>query len=929
MNTLLLRTASALVLVAAATAANAQTQAAAQPAAQTVAQRDEAQATAPQDLEAVEVTGSRIARAGFQAPTPVTVASTEQLTAATPTTIGDALRQLPSLNSSVGPRGAQTSGGQGGAFLNLRNLGAIRTLTLFDGRRFVSQGGSGLVDTNLFPQALVSRVEVVTGGASAAYGSDAVSGVVNFILDRKYQGFKGEAQLGVSDRQDGEEQRYSLAYGTPLFEGRGHFIGSLEYFKANEIPERLSREVAQRSCQIITLPAGSATARDYACNVRVSNANFNGLVTGPTALRGITFDDAGNPVPFNYGTLVTGSTMVGGDGVIPQFAPLSAGIDKRVGFGRASYDITEDMTAFVELLYAQNRIGYQVGSFSNMLGNTALRIQRDNAFLPASLRNAMIANNVQSITVGKYLAELPKSQVMTMDHTRRFAGGVDGVAAGWDYSAYVELAENRRKLQIGNDLILPNYVRATDAVIDPATGRIVCRTNEGATPGCIPVNPFGRPQLTEDQQRYIAGTNYNLTRSHEYVAAFEVSNEIFELPAGPVSFAAGAEHRVVGFDQIVDEGSVAPNFVTNGQGVYRVGNARPQDGEYKVTEGFAETIVPLVRDAAWAKELELNAAARLTHYSTSGSVTTWKVGVSYEPVDGLRFRGTRSRDIRAPTLNELFQAGVTNFIPSVFDRVRGVQVTNARSITFGNIDLKPEIANTLTMGVVYSPSFVSGFDLSLDYYKIKIDDAITTPNNNFVIDECARGVQELCDRLIRDAAGNLLTVELVPLNLQTFETEGFDIEASYRVSLDDVLPAIGGELSLRAIANRTTSYIVQLQGATAQDQVGESGTAPKWRAVVQANYERGPLGVFVQARYTGSGVFDKFTAPSDLRQLKIGDETIWNTRLSYRFEAAGGDWTAYFNVQNIFDNLPPDLVPTAGQYDPIGRYFRAGVKFNF
>jgi outer membrane receptor protein involved in Fe transport len=680
-----------------------------------------------------------------------------------------------------------------------------------------------LVDTNLFPQALVSRVEVVTGGASAAYGSDAVSGVVNFILDKEYEGVKGELQYGLSDRGDGPEQKYTISAGRSVLGGRAHLLGSFEYFRAQEIPERLSREIAQRSCQVISLPAGSPTLRDYQCNVRVANANFNGLITGPAAFQGTTFDAAGNPIPFNFGTLRTGATMVGGDGVIPQFAPLSAGIDKKIAFARASYDINDDTTAFVELNYGEIGIGYQVGSFSNVLGNTALQIRRDNAFLPPSIRDRMVALNAQTITVGKYLNELPKSQVTTFDQTTRGVAGLNGVLAGWDWGGYVELAENRRKLLIGNDLILPNYVRATDAIVG-SNGAIVCRSNVGASPGCIPVNPFGTPNLTPEQRRYIVGTNYNLTHSYEYVAAFNVSNEPFSTWAGPVSIAAGAEYRKLGFDQVVDPGSIAPNFVTNGTGVYRVGNARPQEGEYDVREAFLETVVPLASGMRFADELELNAAARITEYSTSGTVTTWKVGATYQPFEGLRFRGTRSRDIRAPTLNELFQAGVTNFIPSIFDTVRKVQVTNARSITLGNLDLAPEIANTTTFGVVYSPTFAPRLDLSLDYYEISIDDAISTPGAGFVLEECARGVQSLCDRLFRDAAGNLLTVELVPLNLQSFQTEGFDLEASYRLSLDELMPAIGGELSLRAIANHTSKFISRTSGAvTAQDQAGESG----------------------------------------------------------------------------------------------------------
>lgn len=928
MRTLILGTVSALT-VAGVTA----------PAfAQTAAPADAAQPPEASELDAVVVTGSRVARAGFEAPTPVTVTSTEQLAAASPTTIADALRQLPSLNASVGPRGAQTSGGQGGAFLNLRNLGPIRTLTLLDGRRFVPQSGTGLVDTNLFPQALVSRVEIVTGGASAAYGSDAVAGVVNFVLDKTYEGFKAELGGGIADRGDGEEQRYSVAYGEELFGGRGHFIGTLEYFRAKEIPERLSREVARRSCQIITLPAGSPTLRDYQCNVRVANANFNGLVTGPGVFRGTTFDTAGNPIPFNYGTRVTGSTMVGGDGVIPQFAPLSAGIERGLAFGRASYDLTDDATVYLELLYGQIDIGYQVGSFSNVLGNTALRIQRDNAFLPTALRDQMIATNTTSLTVGKYLNELPKSQVSTLDNTYRAVGGIDGTFSGWTYSAYFELAENRRKLNIGNDLVLPNYIRAVDAIRDPATGRIVCRTSAGADGGCTPVNPFGTPTLTDDQRRYIVGTNYNRIKSHEYTAAFNLSGEPFSSWAGPVSVATGAEFRTLGFDQIVDEKSIAPNFVTNGTGVYRVGNARPQEGEYDIMEGYVETVVPLARDLSWAHKLDLNAAARFTDYSTSGSALTWKVGTTWEPFDGLLIRGTRSRDIRAPTLNELFQAGVTNFIPSAFDTPRRVQVTNARSITLGNLDLDEEKADTTTFGVVYSPSFIPRLDLSLDYYKISIEDAIVTPSSQRILDDCALGVQQQCDLVLRaapptgsppGALGDLLTVLIVPLNLQRFRTEGLDIEASYRTSLDDLMPSVGGGLTVRAIANYTKSYSSQLIGGPVQNQAGESGTAPDWRAVFQANYDRGPLGLFVQARYTSSGVFDKFTKPTDLRQLKIAAQTIWNMRVSYKLPFAGGDWTAYVNVNNVFDKLPPDLVPTAGQYDPVGRYYRFGLRLAY
>lgn len=922
MNTLLKSAASASVIMLAAYGPAWAQEAGPSRPAPTPTQEDSRSSA----IDDIVVTGSRIARAGFEAPTPVTVTTAEQLSQAQATTLGDALRQLPALTSSAGPRGAQTSGGQGGAFLNLRNLGGIRTLTLLDGRRFISQSGSGLVDTNLFPQALVSRVEVVTGGASAAYGSDAVAGVVNFILDTRYHGFKGEIQGGVSDLGDGEEQKYSLAYGTTMLDGRGHLIASAEYFRATEIPERLSREVAQRSCQIISLPAGSPTLRDFACNVRVSNANFNGLITNG-ALRGTTFDAAGNPIPFNYGTLVTGSTMVGGDGVIPQFAPLSAGIDKQVAYGRFGYDLADNTEVFVEATVGQIDIGYQVGSFSNVLGNTALTIRRDNAYLPTSLRDRMTAT--QTLTLGKYLNELPKSQVSTRDNTYRLVAGLSGLVGGWNYDGYVELADARRRLTIEDDLILPNYYRATDAIVDPVTGRIVCRSEVGARPGCVPVTPFGTPNLTPEQRNYIVGTNYNLTGSFQRTAAFSVSGEPLATWAGPVSIAAGIEYRELGFDQIVDPGSIADNFVTQGSGIYRVGNARPQSGEYNIREAFVETIIPLAENQPWADELELNAAIRYAEYSTSGEATTWKVGLTYRPIDGVRFRGTRSRDIRAPTLSELFQAGVTNFIPSIFDKVTNTTVTNARQIQVGNLDLENEEAETTTLGVVYSPSFIPGLDLSIDYYDIKIDGAITTPTPGRIIDDCVAGVQALCNRLIRDANGTLLTVEVVPLNLQTFKTDGFDVELSYRANLDDMLPAIGGDLTLRAIANFTGSFVSQLQGGAEQDRAGETNTAPDWRSVVQANYRRGAFGMFAQARTVAEGTTDLYASPTDLPLIEIPGGTVVDVGFTYDFVAAGGDWTGYLNVSNISDELPPDLAATTGGFDPIGRYFRFGLRFKY
>jgi outer membrane receptor protein involved in Fe transport len=888
----------------------------------------QAEASAVTAVEEVVVTGSRVARAGFTAPTPVTVLGGDQLAASSPTTLGESLKQIPALNNSVGPRGAQTSSGQGGAYLDLRGLGPSRTLTLLDGRRFVPGDGSGLVDTNLFPQALVERVEVVTGGASAAYGSDAVGGVVNFILNKTFEGFKGEVQGGVSNYNDDYEQKYNFAYGKSFAEGRGHLIGSVEYFKSNGVDQRLDRPVAQQSCQVISLPAGSPTLRDFACGVRVSNANFGGLITN-TALAGTTFTADGSPIPFNYGTLRTGSTMVGGDGVIPQFAPLTSAIDKRIAFLRGSWDLTPKTNVYLEASYGVVGLGYQVGSYHNQLGTTALAIRRDNAFLPTSLRDRMTTLNLQTFSLGRYDNDIPQSKVTTDNTTYRLVGGISGEIANWKWDGYFERGDNKRKLQIGNDLLQARYVEAADAVVSPTTGAIVCRSSL-TTPGngCVPINVFGYHPPSDGAFRYITATNAAIQKSYEHLVAFNLSGEPFSTWAGPVSLATGVEYREQGFDQKVDALSETFNPVTNSPGPFRVGNPKAQSGSYNIKEGYVETVVPLAKDMAWAQELELNAAARYTDYSTSGGVTTWKVGLSYTPVRGVRFRATRSKDIRAPNLYELYQKGQSNYIVSIFDRVNSVTATNVKQLQLGNPDLVPEEAETTTFGVVYQPSFAPGLGLSIDYYNIDIQNAISTPTPQQLINDCAAGAQDRCAFLHRDAGGGLIGVDLVNLNLSAFKTRGVDIEASYGFDLSSIKESLPGRINARVIGSYVDTFTSIVPGTPVVNRAGEANN-PQWRWNAQATYDADPWSLFLQARYTGEVSYDLSTVDTDLRQLKIKPETLIDTRIAYKLPTDSGAWTSYFSVTNVFNNLPPAFAPTAGSYDPIGRFYRVGLKFSY
>ncbi|MDB5578393.1 MAG: TonB-dependent receptor, partial [Bradyrhizobium sp.] len=583
----------------------------------------------------IVVTGSRIARAGYGAPTPLTVLSADQLITAAPSSPSDALRQLPILSNSTGARGSTGSQGSTGTYLNLRNLGPNNTLVLLNGNRFVPTTANGTVNTALFPENLVKRVDVVTGGASAAYGSDAVAGVVNFILDTKFTGIKGGVQGGVSYAGDSKEIKVNLAYGAGFGAGRGHVLLSAEYFDNNGIYDILARPLANRSCNAITNASGTPTKRVFACNVTAAQANYGGLISGPAAFKGLTFDGNGQPVPFNYGTNVSSTTMIGGDGIKPFNGidyPGEVPLQRTVFFGRLSWDFSPDITAYFEGTYADNESNYQIGSINTNTGNFAFAIQRDNAYLPSSLRTAMATAGVNTLTMQRFDADAPRTQMHNSNITSRFLGGVDGHSGDWTWGVHYEHGQNRNYLVAQWDQDYGKYALAADAVINPVNGAVVCRSTL-TTPGngCLPINVFGNQKpLSPAQLDYVTDDDWSRVTTTEDDAAANISGNPFSLWAGPVSFATGVEWRREGMTGTAYDGGTAINPITGNSGPYRLGNYLPQSGSFSAVEGFLETVVPLAKDQGWAKSLDFNGAVRVTHYTTSGTVVTWKAGLTWD-----------------------------------------------------------------------------------------------------------------------------------------------------------------------------------------------------------------------------------------------------------------------------------------------------------
>jgi iron complex outermembrane receptor protein len=923
-------------------AVQAQTSPASSPP-QTPAQNDAAQ------VEDVVVTGSRVVSNGYSAPTPVTVLSSEQLLATKPSII-EGLRDIPQLSAgttSSRTPSRVTGGGNttvGGA--NLRNLGAGRTLVLLDGRRGPLSGASGVTDINLIPDYLVKRADVVTGGASAAYGSDAVVGVVNFVLDTDFSGYKFDISAGTSTHDDGRLYSAKFAGGADFAGGRGHVIGSATFFGQDPI-DGFSRDWSTQFWSRIANPNTAAGQPNFLLrpNVSVANATFGGLILN-TTLRNTNFDAAGNPVPFDTGTLNNGTVMVGDAGARFPF-PIAAKTDSQSAFIHADYDLTDRIKVFGEALYGQSDTSYQ-WILNYFLGSSPFTIFSGNAYLPTSIQTAMTAGSIPSFTLGKVVVGDGPIENYAENSTYSLVTGFNAdLGGGWKMDGYLQHSENDVHFGNTNVSIRTHAYAAADAVRDGA-GNIVCRvtlTNPTveAAQGCVPISPFGVNELTDAQRKYLKGVMDDNSEAVQDTAGLSVQGSPLSTWAGPINVAAGLEYRKQSVDITVDKGSSTVVDATGIRGVpttvqgqllyYNLTNVtQASSGSFSVKEGFAEVLVPLARDLSWAKAIDFNGAIRYTEYSNSGGVTTWKTGLTYQPFDALRLRATRSRDIRAPNISELFGFN-SALIQTVFDPVKGnVAVSNVRTFSGSNSALTPEFADTTTAGFVFN---ANGLGFSVDYYNIKITDAISSLTGQQILNGCASGEASLCGLAVRDSSGNLTQINASLLNIQSIETSGLDFEASYTREVG------AGRLSLRGVATWLDHYSL-ISPVTTIEQGGtgniNNGYNPEWIASASVGYDVGPWSLFLQERYISE--MQRVTPPTTIDDNTIEATFYTSLKVGYKFEDLPGAPEAYFSVDNLFDQ-DPRITETSGGagslwqvtnatlYDAIGRYFTLGVRAKF
>lgn len=980
---------AALAIMALAGTAHAQTapQAAAPAAPESIAPQDDAaQSDAARNADIV-VTGSRITTSGFNAPTPTTVIGEEQIANNAQPNIFNTIAQLPSLQGSTGAATgtfSTSSGQQGLSSFSLRGLGPIRTLTLLDGQRVVGANVTGVPDISMFPQLLVKRVDVVTGGASASYGSDAVGGVVNFITDTHFEGFKGNILGSITKYGDDETALVQAAYGKSFMDDRLHLVLSGEYdheggVGAGDFGTDLagSRNWYRATTLMNTGQTNNGLPqfnyRDYAQPYQYSRYGL--INNGP--LQGIAFDQNGNPYQFNYGSngVPTGTGAVtncyrgnsfceGGDlsGAPGSGASLKSELERINGYGRIGFDFAPDNEAYVTVNVAQVKTNNQP---SPGYGRANLTVQCANPYLPQSVRDQCATAGITSFGFGSSNASFPDPHVYTDRKQYRFVAGAKGKfdlgGTDWNYDAYYEHGITISDIRV-KDIVLQNrYAAAANAIT--LNGAIVCADPVARANGCQPINIFGGFTPSASALAYVAPHEngpFQHTKLTQDVASLNFSGNPVDLWAGPLSVAFGAEYRREFYRVNADPygagvSDLSPNspeypadpLLNASQGSnWAAGNYKNGRGKYEVVEGFIEIDMPLFDSQAMGRA-NLNAAGRGTHYSTSGTVWAWKVGGTWDtPLDGIRLRAVTSRDVRAPNLSELFAAPTVTTLPNFSDPFQGSAV-QAFQNTIGNPNLRPEIARNTELGIVLArPSWLPGLSLSFDYYDIKLKGVVSSLSAQQIVQFCYDGNQAFCGGFSLDNANPSLNyINVQPFNLASWRTSGFDIEASYQWQQPLGLP---GSFTVRALGTHVRKFIVEagIAGVDAVDQAGaNSGATPDWKWLAVQTYDSGKFTLTVQERWFSDGTFgNQYVVCQSSCPASTGNHpTIDYNKMKGAFYVDLGAtfkfsdrFSIYGKVDNLFDKDPVAMPQTntgldinPALYDTLGRIYRAGLRFNF
>jgi iron complex outermembrane receptor protein len=890
----------------------------------------------------IVVTGSRIQRPGYTSPTPVTTLDASAIEQGGQINIASLLNDIPAFRASTTEQSSsQTNTALGANYADLRGLGSMRTLVLMNGQRFVPQIGTGSgntsnqVDLNVFPAIAIQRVDVVTGGASSAWGSDAVAGVVNLQMYERYQGAKVDVQHGVSSRGDNETNAVQLLAGRSVLQDRARFVLAGAWSQNDGVADISHRP--WWGDHVYIMPDPTRCANCYLAGSQWQNSTNapGGVITSAavagggtsSALNNIAFGIGGVPYNMPQGYFRSGSNGIFG-GTVPDnydglYVPFKAPSQRTNFYGNFDFDFTHDLTGHVTVSYSDRH----ARNFTNAMV-IPYTILTGNPFIPASIQARMTALNLASITLGVKQVEIltppaGENGYQVNGKTRRISAGFDWqFGASWKLDGYAAYGDNHSQNFAPNQRNFANVRQASDAVVGP-NGAIVCRNPAN---GCVPINIFGVGSPAPAALDFITSDQEILVDAYQRVVAVNLSGAPFDTWAGPISVAAGAEYRRETKGDTYDALTAAGALNANGAPTLNFA------GELSVREGYVETAIPLLSGVRAVKSLELNAAYRGTDYSTVGSVDTWKAGVIWKVTDSLLFRGTMSRDIRAPTITELF-----------FPQTRGSSVTipgQAELADFfngGNPALKPEVADARLFGLTFRPG--GSFGATIDYYDVRLADVITSASQFNIVNACIAGDATACAQWVRDPVTGKVT-RLVGgfSNISAVEMKGVDSELFWSLRLGN-LP---GKVDLRLQGTWSAELNYQLASdQPMEDYAGQNSRGivfttpfyvPTFRGALNVGYSIGGFGGAVVAHYVSAGVNDHLITTMQFAANDIAAYWNFDLNLGYKFGSAHR-FQIYGNVRNLFDREPafaPNnglAIPTSPTYDTVGRTYAVGFRY--
>lgn len=923
-----------------------------------------AQEATQNNVEKIQITGSRIAREGAVAPSPVTSISGEDLLASGVMNIGEALNDLPALAAtfSLGNSGRYI-GTAGLNILDLRGMGTDRTLVLVNGKRHVSSSaGSASVDTNTIPSQWVERVEIITGGASAVYGADAVTGVVNFILKENIEGLEVTGTRGFADNHSFNNEKYAASYGFNFAQDRGNFGVSVEYAgqdKLNQLDNPwLSTSYTSLAYESVfgeKRPDEKANDPAYPDDIWVPNAGIFAINdAGVYQLGDVykTFNSDGS-----LRDIYTGNTPVDGHRCVNcDFFNLGQYSESQPEFSRwnintkASYYLNDDTQLYAEAKYV-NSEGQGVAMPAFFYGSKRPNIiKRDNAFLHPTVGAAMDAAGVDSMRVNRVIAELGRRIEDNTRETTRFVAGIKGLLLEeWDYDFSVVRGQTDLERVSRNNMVLSNYYNALDAIkLD--NGDIVCRDTTARENGCVPINIMGAGKASQAAIDYINTVSIGTSEITQTVVTGTLANsDLYELPAGFVGVAAGIEYRKEESESHEPENAKGTFFNVLGE----------DNGEFDVTEIFTEVSVPVLADLPFAESVTVDAAVRYADYSTIGNATSWKVGADWTVNDQLRFRVTQSEAIRAPNISEIFGAPSQTFF-AIKDPCKSSNLNNLKNsqtrrancaalgvdadfdsnydsaridgLQSGNKKVNEEKSTSTTVGIVFSPEFFEGFVATVDYWKIELEDAIDVVDPQTILERCVdskTGVDnQYCALITRNKDSEISLLQRSVLNVAGQDAAGVDFELSYNFNVLD------GDINASLLGTyliERKEYPFQEDQSDYEEFAGTKGEA-EWQANFSLDYTYKNFYAGWDTRYVQE--VDYYTSkeladnPNPHSVMTFGTYFVTDINVGYNFDSGFG---VKLGIDNLFNRELPlrafgDDAGSAA-YDNIGRFAHLTVSY--